>query len=50
MASYRDTISSFGGFLTKCYQSNVQNRDAMMNSVKFHTKQNKEYNDIYDLL
>lgn len=50
MASYRERITVFNAFLSKCQQANNQNRDAMMNSVKFHTKQNKEYNDLYALL
>lgn len=36
MAKFRDRISEFSIFLTKCQQSNMTNREAMMSSVKNH--------------
>lgn len=36
MARYRERISIFNNFLTKCQMSNAANRDSMMNSVKEH--------------
>lgn len=50
MGVHTDRITVFNGFLTKCQQSNIQNRDSMMNSVKYHGMGNKDYDAIYDLL
>jgi predicted XRE-type DNA-binding protein len=50
MAKFRDRISEFSIFLTKCQQSNMTNREAMMNSVKNHALQNQHNQDFLSLL
>jgi len=35
MGAHTERITTFNGFLSKCQQSNIQNRDSMLNSVKY---------------
>ncbi len=50
MARYRERINLFSNFLTKCQQSNVANRDSMINSVREHKQNASNYKDLYAVL
>lgn len=50
MAAYRDKINVFSGFLAKCQNSNIQNRDAMMSSVKEHKINADHYKQLYTVM
>lgn len=50
MATYREKINIFSNFLSKCQQANVQNRDAMINSVSAHKKNADDYKALYTVM
>jgi hypothetical protein len=50
MAAFRERISIFSNFLSKCQQANMQNREAMMNSVKNHAQSNQDIKQLYTML